>query len=512
MQREHLTPDFSSIRKLIAKNTFFNFVGQVLPIIAAILGVPILIKYLGTERFGILSILWMLMWYSTMLDLGLGRATTKFVANALARGEFENISKIVWTSVLMQVIIGIALAIVSLFLTPFIVGKVLKISPELISEARTSFYLIFLFTPIILVSTSLQGVLEAYQRFDLINFVLAPVKIGVLILSILGAVLNLKLTGIVMLLIMMRVLMIFTLFALDLRICPALKSKFKFDLKLLSELFSFGGWITVVNIVNPILIYIDRFLIGAILSVGVLAYYTAPFEVVQRLWIIPASLVITLFPAFSLLDGQKQNDEISNLFSKSVRLTFVILFPIVFVLSFFSFEILKLWLGYDFAVNSSNVFKFLAFGILINSIAGFPAILLQGIGRPDITAKVYLGELVLYVPFVSFLIYKFGTLGAGVGWMLRQVVDSLLLYGIVFKKEIVAWNKLLNHGSFSVLSISIVIAPLAFVSGVWNLLLKFVVALLGLVIFSTVAWIKALEQSEREKFKSKLLAFLWMHR
>ncbi|CUS95542.1 MatE protein, partial [Candidatus Kryptonium thompsonii] len=215
MQKEHLTPDFSSIRKLIAKNTFFNFVGQVLPIIAAILGVPILIKYLGTERFGILSILWMLMWYSTMLDLGLGRATTKFVANALARGEFENISKIVWTSVLMQVIIGIALAIVSLFLTPFIVEKVLKISPGLISEARTSFYLIFLFTPIILVSTSLQGVLEAYQRFDLINFVLAPVKIGVLILSILGAVLNLKLTGIVVLLIMMRVLMIFTLFALD---------------------------------------------------------------------------------------------------------------------------------------------------------------------------------------------------------------------------------------------------------------------------------------------------------
>jgi len=86
------------------------------------------------------------------------------------------------------------------------------------------------------------------------------------------------------------------------------------------------------------------------------------------------------------------------------------------------------------------------------------------------------------------------------------------LYGIVFKKEIVAWNKLLNQGSFSVFSISIVIALLAFASGAWNLLLKFVMALLGLVIFSSVAWIKALEQSEREKFKSKLLAFLWMHR
>ena len=514
MQEERLTSD-SSIRKLVVKNTFFNFIGQILPIIAAIFGVPILIKYLGNERFGILSILWLLMWYSTMLDLGLGRATTKFVSSALARGELKDVSKIVWTSVLVQATVGVLLAMVFLSLTPLMVGKVLKITPELIPEAKTSFYFISISIPVILVSTSFQGVLEAYQRFDLINFVLVPAKIGVLVLSIAGAVLNLKLTGIVILLIAMRVFMIIALFILDLKVSPLMKNRFELDLKLLSRLFSFGGWITVVNVINPILTYIDRFLIGAILSIGVLAYYTAPFEAVQRLWIIPASLVITLFPAFSLLDGRDQSDEISNLFSKSVRLTFVVLFPIVFVLSFFSFEILKLWLGYEFAVNSSNVFKFLAFGILINSIAGFPAILLQGIGRPDITAKVYFAELVFYIPFVSFLIYKFGILGAGLGWMTRQIVDLILLYRIVFKKGIVALSKLLNHESFSVLSVSIVMAFLAFVGGVWNLLLKFVVALFLLIIFGFIAWFRVFEQGERERFKfvfkNKLLRLLWMH-
>ncbi|MFN3135280.1 MAG: oligosaccharide flippase family protein [Candidatus Kryptonium sp.] len=94
-----------------------------------------------------------------------------------------------------------------------------------------------------------------------------------------------------------------TLFILNFKICPALKNKLY--LKLLSRIFSFGGWITVVNIGNPILTYIDRFLICVILSIGVLAYYTAPFEAVQRLWIIPANLVITLFPAFSLL-GERE--------------------------------------------------------------------------------------------------------------------------------------------------------------------------------------------------------------
>ena len=64
-----------------------NLLGQVLPAAAALVTIPFLVRGLGTERFGILSIAWVVLGSSGIFDLGLGRATTKFVAGSLGRGE-----------------------------------------------------------------------------------------------------------------------------------------------------------------------------------------------------------------------------------------------------------------------------------------------------------------------------------------------------------------------------------------------------------------------------------------
>jgi len=496
MKRKH-----SITGRLIVKNAIFNLIGQALPIIAAILGVPILIKYLGVERFGILSLLWMIMWYSTMLDLGLGRSTTKFIADALANSKFEQIPKIFWTSALVQMLLGIFIGLIFFILTPTIVEKFLKITPVFIQETKISFYIISISTPIVLVNTSFQGVLEAYQRFDLVNAVLVPVKVGVLVLSIIGALLNFKLHEIVVLLISMRVLMLFVLFLLDLKICPDIGRRFDFEPQILPSLLSFGWWVSVINVLNPVLVYADRFLIGAILSASVLAYYTAPFEIVQRLWIIPASLNMTLFPAFSSLSGDEQRENLNSVFSKAVKLTFIVLFPLVFTISVFSSEILKIWLGSEFADKSSEIFKILAFGILLNSLAGFPAILLQGVGRPDLTAKVYIAELIFYLPFVSILIYKLGIIGAGIGWLTRQVIDSFLLYGIIFRRRIVSGKDFWNGETLHILLFSTILILFIFVSNVLNIWLKLSVAILSIAMFMFIAWFKALNQQERQEVK-----------
>ncbi len=499
MKVEQANP--SATGRVIIKNTIFNLIGQVLPIIAAVLGVPILIKYLGVEKFGILSLLWMVMWYSTMLDLGLGRSTTKFIAEALANSKFDQIPKILLTSAFAQVLIGTVVGLIFFALTPFVVERLLKITPEIIPETKISFYIISASVPLILISATFQGMLEAYQRFDLVNAVLVPVKIGVLVLSIVGALLNFKLYGIVILLIAMRVFMTFTLFFLDIKICPEVKKVFDLDFKILQTLLSFGGWVTVINIVNPILVYIDRFLIGAILSVSVLAYYTAPFEILQRLWIIPASLNMTLFPAFSSLSGGEQSEKLGSIFSKAVKLTFVVLFPIVFMLSFFSFEILKIWLGFDFAVKSSDVFKVIALGIFASSIAGFPTILLQGVGRPELPAKLYLVELVVYIPFVSFFIYKFGIIGAGIGWLIRQVIEMVLLYWMVFKIGAVTVKNFFSGDVLNLILLSIVLVSFLFVSDTLNIWLKFFIAIFSIALFSFIIWFKTLNHREREEIK-----------
>ncbi len=56
---------------------------------------------------------------------------------------------------------------------------------------------------------------------------------------------------------------------------------------------------TVTNVVGPVMVTMDRFLIGAMISITAVAYYTTPYEMVTKLWLIPAAMVGVMFPAFS---------------------------------------------------------------------------------------------------------------------------------------------------------------------------------------------------------------------
>ena len=92
----------------LARNTLWNLAGQALPLLAGIVLIPYIIKGLGTDRFGLLGIIWIVFGYFSLMDLGLGRATTKFLAEWLAKGESARISEMVWSSLLLQALFGVA--------------------------------------------------------------------------------------------------------------------------------------------------------------------------------------------------------------------------------------------------------------------------------------------------------------------------------------------------------------------------------------------------------------------
>src|SRR5579862_330112 len=91
----------------LARNAVFNFVGQFVPLLAGVLLIPYIVKSLGPDRFGMLGIIWVIFGYFSLMDLGIGRATTKFLAEWLARDEIDRISEMVWNSIMLQILLGI---------------------------------------------------------------------------------------------------------------------------------------------------------------------------------------------------------------------------------------------------------------------------------------------------------------------------------------------------------------------------------------------------------------------
>ncbi len=413
---------------VLARNTALNFVGLALPLLVGFLTIPVVVHRLGTDRFGILSIVWVVVGYFGFFDLGLGRATTKFVAEALGKAEYGTVPKFFWTTAFFQGILGAVGAGVLILITPLLVHRVLNIPSLLISESKISFYVMALSFPVVMLSGSFRGVLEAGQRFDLVNFVKIPSSIANYLAPLLGAMIGFGLPGIMILLTFFRLIALVAWAVISLRVFPVLKHGVAVHRETIKPMLSLGGWLTVSNLVGPLLVYLDRFFIGSLLTMAALGYYSAPYEIVLRLGVFPQSLLITLFPAFSALEGRRDAEKTRILYGRSVKYLLLSLGTMVVLLVFFARLFLRLWLGDAFASNSTLVFQILAVGFLANALANIPLSYLQAIGRADITAKFHLAEVVFYIPLVWIFVRQWGINGAAAAWAIRVAVDMILLF------------------------------------------------------------------------------------
>jgi O-antigen/teichoic acid export membrane protein len=189
---------------------------------------------------------------------------------------------------------------------------------------------------------------------------------------------------------------------------------------------------------------------------------------------------------------------------RAVKYIFFILYPIVLVLITFANEGLSLWLGEKFSTNSSLILQFLAAGILFNGIAYIPYAFLDGIGRPDITAKVQLIELPFYLLAMWFAIKNKGINGAAFVWMLRMIVDAFLLFFFA-KRQISA------HFEFKFKLNYLFIFLLLFISFCLVLIsstsLKFVLVLMTLTMFLYSSWKFLLVGEEKMFLISRIKIF-----
>src|ERR1700676_2720642 len=100
---------------LLARNTIWNLLGSGAPLIVAVFCILVLIKVLGTDRFGVLTLVWAVIGYASLFDLGLSRALTQIVAKQLGAGEGHEIPALVWTSLLLMLLVGFIGTVVVMF-------------------------------------------------------------------------------------------------------------------------------------------------------------------------------------------------------------------------------------------------------------------------------------------------------------------------------------------------------------------------------------------------------------
>src|SRR2546426_7174643 len=109
----------------VARHTLYNILGQALPLAVGLVAIPILTRSLGDTRFGLLALMWAIIGYFSLLDLGLGRATTKFVAEALAEQDARRARQVAGFAAAGQTALGVVAGAVLAAVTPRGVAELL---------------------------------------------------------------------------------------------------------------------------------------------------------------------------------------------------------------------------------------------------------------------------------------------------------------------------------------------------------------------------------------------------
>ena len=411
---------------LLTTNIIINIVGTVAPLIVAVITIPILINELGTSRFGILSILWMVLGYFSLFDMGLSRALTKLVSENIGLEKYDRIPELFWTAMTLTVILGVIGAIIFALISPFLVTNVLNISATIQLEVLHSFYYVSISIPLIISSTGLRGFLEAFQRFGIVNAIRIPLGMLTFVGPIMVLAYSNTLTAIALILTFIRIITLLIYLIICLKLYPSLKQFHKLNIVIVKQLLSWGGWLTVSNITAPFLLYLGRIIIIIRISAEAVAYFVTPYEIIVKLLIIPNVFVSVLFPAFTQL-FQKRNGEVYSLYNKSLLSIFIIMLPLTLCGYFFSDMGLTWWINKEFSDYGYQVSQYLIMGVFINSFGHLSQALIQGYGRPDLTAKLHIIELVLYIPYLWFLVGIYGINGAAIAWTIRVSISTLAL-------------------------------------------------------------------------------------
>ncbi len=420
----------------VGRHTIYNLVGSIAPILVMVLTVPAYLHLVGNTRYGVLALVWMFLGYFGIFDPGIGRAASYHIAR-LHNGPAKDREDVFWTAMVINLGFGLVGGIILYLMAWPLFVSAFKMPEAMDGEVIASLPWLAASIPVSIVGSVLGGVLQAREWFGVSNAV--NVVNGVLsqIVPLVVAYFHgPDLTWLIPAILVTRAVGVLPIFLSITKALP-LGSGGGFNPALLKTLFSYGGWITISNLLNPLLTSMDRMLIGSVLNTDAVAFYSVSYNLVGKVSIFPAAFITSLFPKLS----RGNTEDAVHLASDAVIELAAVMTPLI-LMGIIALPIfMRLWVGLDFSEHAAPIGMILLLGMWVNGLACIPYGHLQARNRPDIVAKCHAVEIVPFLGLLWLGLHFYGLIGAALATTLRVTVDALLLFA--FWGKLRGWHRVL---------------------------------------------------------------------
>jgi len=433
----------------VKRNTAYNLLGSFVPMVVGVVTVPIYLRLIGDARYGVLALVWLFLGYFGLFDPGITRAALFHIAKLGDRKQQIERENVFWTALAINLCFGLIGGVVLYFAAKPFFMSTFKMPYNMRTEVLESLPWLAASVPLSIVTGVLGGAMQAresFGSFNLINacnaFVTQIVPLAVAywhgpdLKWLIAAVLITRVVGSIPNIVVLK------------RVLPFGVGG-AFQTRLVPTLFSYGGWVTISNLINPILTTMDRMVIGSVIGAQGVAVYTVPFNLVSRISLLPASFATSLFPKLS----RSSQADSARLAEDAITALAAVMTPLVVfgvaILPWF----MRHWVGINFAQRAAPIGIVLLAGIWINSLAIIPFEHLQATNRPDLTAKFHAFETVPFLAVLWIGVHYFGLIGAAWAWTLRVTFDALLL--LIVARQVGAWRRLVAGGVLVLIAVGL---------------------------------------------------------
>jgi O-antigen/teichoic acid export membrane protein len=415
----------------IARLASYNLIGSAVPLAVSLVTVPLYLKIVGLDTYGVLVLCWTLLGYLGFFDLGLGPSVTQRMA-ALRKSDSAAQARIFWTALWISLAAGAVAGSLLYGLADLYFASIKDPPAGLLHEISEAKGWLAAIIPIMMLTSVLGGAMQGHERFLASNLISSLSTILMSVVPLLVAwTISADLWWLIAASLGARALMLLVQFAICLRTLPVARAVAP-DRESLASLLKFGGWITADGLIGQALVTLDRFVIGSMLGAAAVSIYAVPHNLVSYIQLIPAALVKVLFPRFAATAEGEQADALEI---ASIAALASIMTPVCVALMALVGPFLTLWIGPDLARQSAPVAYFIAFAMCLNGLARVPFSRMMGIGRPDLITKIHLAELPFYLVLMYLGIIHFGVTGAAVAWCIRTVADAAIFLAFAGRRN-----------------------------------------------------------------------------
>lgn len=393
--------------------------------------VPLYVKFLGLEAWGVIGIFVSLQGICALLDLGLSANLNREMARLSVRKENGQEMRDL-TRTLELIYLGIAAVIgISVFaLAPLIAHRWVKASQLPAATIQQAIRLmglaICLQWPFGLYSGGLLGL----QR----QVLLSGINVGIATLRGIGAILILSQIS--------PTLQAFFLWQVGIgllhtclaglflwRSLPKTETGTSFQTKLLRGTWRFTAGISGTMVMSVILTQMDKVILSRLLSLEVFGYYVLAGAVATSLHLVVLPVFLAIYPRFTQLVSLGDEEGLRNLYHHSCQLMSVLILPITIVIAFFSKEIIFLWTGSPTTAEHTHlILSILITGTALNGLMQLPYAVQFAYGWTKLALYTTIVAVLLLTLLIIKMTLSYGGIGAAVVWVIFH--GGVVLIGV----------------------------------------------------------------------------------